>query len=117
MRALVFVVDSTDRYRLKEAADELKNLLDMKELGQVAMNEVKLLILANKQDLPNPVTVEEIKEAVGLDHLQNIDWHICRCTATTPNDPGLSEGFNWLSDNLRQVKKDGKEKKEKGKKK
>jgi len=44
----IFVLDSTDRDRLQDAREELWQMLKDPELGQAA-----LLILANKQDLPD----------------------------------------------------------------
>lgn len=46
-QGLIFVVDSSDRDRIDEARDELH-----KALNEVELEKVKVLILANKQDLP-----------------------------------------------------------------
>ncbi|VDL90868.1 unnamed protein product [Schistocephalus solidus] len=47
-QGLIFVVDSNDRERIGEAADELDKMLSEEEL-----RDAVLLVFANKQDLPN----------------------------------------------------------------
>ncbi|KAM3621210.1 uncharacterized protein V6R79_007958 [Siganus canaliculatus] len=46
---------------MKEAADELHQMLEEDELRGVA-----LLVFANKQDLPRAMSVSDITEALGL---------------------------------------------------
>lgn len=76
---LIFVVDSNDRDRISEAADELQRFLSEDEL-----QDVILLVLANKQDLPNAMSVEEVTEHLKLNSLRNRSWCkylLCRtCT-------------------------------------
>ena len=54
-----------------------------------------LLVLANKQDLPNAKPVSEITEALGLHKLRNRQWYIQATCAVTGD--GLYEGLDWLS--------------------
>merc|ERR1712003_594625 len=51
---LIFVVDSSDRERIEIAQEELKKTLDEDEIPDVAV-----LIMANKQDLPNSMSSAE----------------------------------------------------------
>ena len=53
--SLVFVVDSADKRRLKEAAEQLKSILVEEELANVP-----LLVFANKQDLLSAMEAEEV---------------------------------------------------------
>ena len=53
--SLVFVVDSADKRRLKEAAEQLKSILVEPELAGVP-----LLVFANKQDLLSAMEAEEV---------------------------------------------------------
>lgn len=53
--ALVFVIDSTDKKRLKECRLELDKLLN-----EQCLTGVTLLILANKIDLPGALNAEQI---------------------------------------------------------
>ena len=53
--ALIYVVDSSDRDRISDAKDELEKMLQEQEMENAA-----LLVLANKQDLPNAMTPAEV---------------------------------------------------------
>ena len=66
---LIFVVDSNDRERISEAADELQRFLSEDEL-----QDCVLLVLANKQDLPNALSVKEVTEKMRLNSLRNRNW-------------------------------------------
>merc|ERR1712061_189134 len=55
-----------------------------------------LLVLANKQDLPNAMSVAEITDKLELHTLRDRTWYIQACCATTGD--GLYEGFDWLSE-------------------
>lgn len=91
--ALVFVVDSNDRERADDAREELANMLREDELSQVP-----LLVFANKQDLPNAMTVAEVTDKLELHALRDRNWFIQGSTATTGD--GLYEGLDWLSNTL-----------------
>merc|ERR1719486_377502 len=54
-QGLIFVVDSNDRDRIGEAKDELNKMLAEDEL-----REAIVLVFANKQDLPNAMSVAEV---------------------------------------------------------
>ena len=87
---LIFVVDSSDRDRINDAKEELQRLL-----GEPEMENVVLLVLANKQDLPNAMSASEIMHALELQKMQNRKWFIQSTTA--PTGDGLYEGLDWLS--------------------
>ncbi|KAK4527817.1 hypothetical protein GAYE_SCF45G5748 [Galdieria yellowstonensis] len=91
-QALIFVVDSNDRERILEARDELRKMLAENE-----MRSAVLLIFANKQDLPNAMTVDEVIEKFGLNSL-NRKWKVQASCATSGQ--GLWEGLEWLSENI-----------------
>ena len=59
---IVWVVDSTDRHRLKDCREELEAVLKQERLAGAT-----LLIFANKQDLPGAMSCGEIRQALGLD--------------------------------------------------
>lgn len=94
-QGLIFVVDSNDRERIEEAKDELTKMLNEDEL-----RDAKLLVFANKQDLPNAMDLSEITEKLGLNNLRNKDWHTQKAVATAGD--GLYEGLDWLSAALSQ---------------
>jgi len=92
-QGLIFVVDSNDRERINEAHEELNKMLNEDELREAAV-----LIFANKQDLPNAMSVAEITDKLGLHSLRSRKWYI-QSTCATSGD-GLYEGLDWLSNVL-----------------
>uniref|UniRef100_UPI0037E79B12 ADP-ribosylation factor 4-like n=1 Tax=Semicossyphus pulcher TaxID=241346 RepID=UPI0037E79B12 len=92
-QGLIFVVDSNDRERVREAAEELTKML-----GEDELRDAALLVFANKQDLPNALNLNEITEKLGLTVLRNKTWHVEAACAT--QGTGLYEGLDWLSQEL-----------------
>ena len=97
--ALVYVIDSADTVRIKEAGAELESLLGEKDLSGIP-----LLIYANKQDLVQALPPETIVNLLKINHISSRKWTIIACSASTPNDEGLQEGLNWLVENLNTKK-------------
>jgi signal recognition particle receptor subunit beta len=57
------------------------------------------LILANKQDLPNRMNVDELRDKLNLNKLDgNTKWHLQPTSAI--HNEGIYEGFKWLEDSL-----------------
>jgi ADP-ribosylation factor protein 1 len=88
-QGLILVVDSNDCERIDDAIIELD-----KVAMEGQLRDACLLVLANKQDAPNAMTVPEITERLGLHQLRRRAWHI-RGTCATSGD-GLLEGLDWL---------------------
>ncbi|GMI88265.1 ADP-ribosylation factor B1A [Hibiscus trionum] len=93
VQALIFVVDSSDRERISEARKELHWALADNELADAAV-----LVLANKQDLPNAMSSPETADKLGLHCLGQRPWFIQNASAYTGH--GLYEGLHWLSENI-----------------
>ncbi|KAL2241639.1 UNVERIFIED_CONTAM: ADP-ribosylation factor 1 [Sesamum indicum] len=68
-QGLIFVVDSNDRERITEARDELHRMLNEEDL-----RDATVLVFANKQDLPNAMTVPEVTDKLGLHSLRLRRW-------------------------------------------
>jgi ADP-ribosylation factor protein 1 len=103
-QGIIFVVDSNDRTRIDQAEDcdtsakeELHRMLAEDELRGAA-----LLVLANKQDLPHAMTVNEVSERLGLNKLKNRKWYVQGTCASTGD--GLYEGLDWLCNALKKSK-------------
>ena len=96
--AVIYVVDSNDRERIQEANSELNKMLQEDDL-----RNSDLLVFANKQDLPNALSVAEITDKLGLHNLKSRQWYIQAACATTGD--GLYEGLDWLSATLAKRKK------------
>jgi ADP-ribosylation factor protein 1 len=92
-QGIIFVVDSNDRERIGEAREELDKMLNEDEL-----RDAVLLVFANKQDLPNAMSVAEVTDKLGLHALRNRKWYI-QATCATSGD-GLYEGLDWMSSTL-----------------
>ncbi|XP_014826531.1 ADP-ribosylation factor 1-like [Poecilia latipinna] len=91
-QGLIFVIDSSDSERIKEAADELHRQLEEDEL-----RDVPVLVFANKQDLPRAMPVGDITEALSLSGVQQ-PWFVQSSCAVS--GAGLVEGLDWLSDQI-----------------
>ena len=87
----MFVVDSADKVRLKEAKKELLNIN-----SEAGLENVPLLVLANKQDVEDCMSEEELSEALGLAAMpkQNMGMHACSAKAGV----GVWEGIAKLSE-------------------
>ena len=68
-------MDSNDRERLDELKDELWRVLREDEL-----KDCIVMIMANKQDLPNALSVEEITDKLELHKIKDRNW--CKCLHT-----------------------------------
>ena len=95
---LIFVVDSNDRDRIEDAAEELKRMLNEEEL-----KDTVVLVMANKQDLNGAMSPNEITEKLGLSQLKGRQWLVQGTSATTGQ--GLNEGMDWLVGALSNKKK------------
>ena len=96
-QAVIFVVDSNDQSRLKEARDELWKVLESPELTAAV-----ILVFANKQDLPNALTSDDVMKGLELEKIQSHPWHVQAACATDGN--GLDEGFDWLAGKIQEKK-------------
>eukprot|EP01084_Bolivina_argentea_P147999 258852_1 len=107
-QALVFVIDSNDRERL-DGGDDNGYFSDtnVKEtihwlMCEEELKNAHLLIYANKQDLKNAMSVDEIKKILELDKLRDRKWNIVGSCATTGD--GLYDGLDWLQTTLNNEK-------------
>ena len=60
------MLDSNDRDRISECKDELWRLL-----GEEELVDATILVLANKQDLPSAMSVEEVAERLEIEKVKN----------------------------------------------
>jgi ADP-ribosylation factor 6 len=90
---LIFVVDSADRHRIGEAAEELMRIVSDRE-----MRTALILVIANKQDLPGAMKPYEVQEKLGLARLEaDRTWYVQPACANSGE--GLYEGLSWLTTN------------------
>jgi len=94
--AVIFVIDSNDPDRLEEAREEMTQVMS----NDLLRNAV-LLVLANKQDLPQARTPASLISDLGLNtNLRHRNWHVQGTNAYT--GAGLYEGLDWLADTLKK---------------
>ena len=96
-QGLIFVVDSADRERIEEAKTELHKLLGEEQLANVV-----LLVLANKQDMPDAMAASDVREMLGLGSMRERPWFVQSSCAV--KGKGLYEGLDWLASQIRARK-------------
>ncbi|KAL3900406.1 MAG: hypothetical protein SGCHY_001359 [Lobulomycetales sp.] len=93
---LIFVIDSADREdRLLDCKAELDALLQEERLAGAS-----LLILANKQDLPAALPLEQISERLQLDKIKTHHCHVMACSAVSQTGKDLLAGIDWIVDDI-----------------
>jgi len=92
-QGLIFVVDSNDKDRIEEAAEELKKMLNEDEL-----KDCTVLVMANKQDLNTALSPNEITQKLELQGLKGRKWLVQGTSAVTGQ--GLKEGLDWMANEL-----------------
>lgn len=94
--ALMWIVDSTDEERMELAREELHKLLADPELA-----DAKLLVFANKQDMPHALTPSQVAERMALYSLpRSREWYIQGASAKRGD--GLYEGLDWICGALKK---------------
>lgn len=91
--AVIFVVDSTDKMYIRESEIELHKLLEAEELKNCVF-----LVFANKQDLPDAMSVAVLTEELKLDTIKDRKWHIQEASAC--QGFGLYEGLDFILNEL-----------------
>jgi len=91
--ALIWIVDAADPDRFELSCEEMKKVLSAPEL-----DEAKLLVFANKMDLPGAASPDQIARALELHSLRQREWFVQPCTATKGD--GIYEGMDRLCDML-----------------
>uniref|UniRef100_A0A6B2LLU4 ADP-ribosylation factor n=1 Tax=Arcella intermedia TaxID=1963864 RepID=A0A6B2LLU4_9EUKA len=94
--SIIYVVDSNERNRLQEAKNELHTILREEHL-----RNIPILVFANKQDLPQALSVNEVTSGLELNQIKGRQWLIQACCATSGD--GLYEGLDWLSSVLKSA--------------
>ncbi|KAJ8913852.1 hypothetical protein NQ315_003761 [Exocentrus adspersus] len=95
--AIIYIVDSSDRDRI----DESKEIFD-KMIASESLQGIPLLVLANKQDIPECMGVREVKPIFNKNaHLiGKRDCMVMPVSALTGE--GVDEGIRWLVDCIKR---------------
>eukprot|EP01098_Paradermamoeba_levis_P013111 TRINITY_DN5892_c0_g6_i2.p1 TRINITY_DN5892_c0_g6~~TRINITY_DN5892_c0_g6_i2.p1 ORF type:complete len:181 (-),score=65.00 TRINITY_DN5892_c0_g6_i2:54-596(-) len=97
---IVYVLDSSNPQKLDEGIQQLKMILGEHEL----QNSI-LLVLANKQDIPNSADPEEIKQRLQPFVGEKRVWAVYPATTKVPGGEYVLKAFWWLSKAIREKKK------------
>ena len=89
VNAIVFVVDAADHDKFEAAKTELHNLLQKPQL-----QHIPLLVLGNKNDLPNAYTVEEVIDKLNLKTIVNRD--VACYSISAKNQVNIDITLQWL---------------------
>ncbi|NXC66087.1 ARL14 protein, partial [Anhinga anhinga] len=88
---LLYVVDSSDKWRLEESRREFELILKNDFL-----RNIPVVVLANKQDLPGALNAEEITRRFHMKkYCSNRNWYVQPCCALTGE--GVSEALQRLT--------------------
>ena len=87
--AIVFIVDIADGEKLSQCRDELHALME-----QPSLKEIPLLVLGNKTDLPQIISVDELIEALDLKQINRRE--VCCYGISAKEETNLDAVINWL---------------------
>ncbi|KAF2747072.1 ADP-ribosylation factor family protein [Sporormia fimetaria CBS 119925] len=89
VNAMVFIVDSADKDALPVAREELKLLLE-----KPALEGIPLLVLGNKSDLPDKLSVDELIDALNLKSISHREVSCYGISAK--EETNLDAVLQWL---------------------
>lgn len=89
---VIFVVDCCDRARLDKARDEVQKMM-----AEANLRDAKLVVFANKQDMPGAMPASAVVEALELRNLKQ-EWYVQPTCAI--DGKGLYEGLDWLAKHI-----------------
>lgn len=88
---VIYCVDSNDRDRIQESKKSFDAMISNENLC-----DIPLLVLANKQDLPECMGVREVKP-IFQDNVEHIGSRECMVLPTSGlTGDGVAEGIEWL---------------------
>ncbi|GMT20257.1 hypothetical protein PFISCL1PPCAC_11554, partial [Pristionchus fissidentatus] len=92
---IMFVVDSTDKLRMSVARDELWMIIDHKDC-----RKVPILIMANKSDKPEAMTLDEVSLHLGM---CIAEFGRISITLNSPlSGNGIPQSLEWLSKSVKE---------------
>jgi len=89
--AVIYIIDSSDRDRLRESKEAFDKMVTSE-----CLFGVPLLVLANKQDVPDSLTVSEVK-SVFNESAHKIGRRDCLVLPVSAlKGDGVNEGIQWV---------------------
>jgi len=89
VNAILFVVDAADVEKFEEAASQLHELL-----SKPPLSTIPLLVLGNKNDLPEAIGVDEIVEKLNLKSIT--EREVCCYSISAKNQVNIDITLEWL---------------------
>ncbi|XP_057335689.1 uncharacterized protein LOC130674387 [Microplitis mediator] len=100
---LLFMVDASDANQLSQAVLSLKEIL-----GDNRMDNVPILVIANKQDVPDALKADQIKRALDLHsispHKHKVEVITCQTKPLPDLEPGVNE-YSYYHPSMINVRK------------
>jgi len=89
VNAIVYVVDAADSEKFNLSIKELNELLQKPTLAGIP-----LLVLGNKNDLPEAISAEELTERFGLKDIEGRE--VCCYSISAKNNVAIDVTLQWL---------------------
>jgi ADP-ribosylation factor-like protein 8 len=87
--AIVFVLDASDQAKLSSAKTELYSLIE-----KPVLKGIPLLVLANKNDLQEAISVDEVIETLSLRSIT--DREVACYSISAKNSNNIDKVLEWL---------------------
>ena len=95
--SVIYMVDSSDKERLEESKQAFEKMITSESL-----DGVPLLLLANKQDLKDCMSVSDVKEQFK-DQAHKIGHRNCHVMGVSAlQGDGVDEGIEWVVQNVKR---------------
>lgn len=89
VQAIVYVVDAADQDSMDSAARELAALVE-----KPSLLSIPLLVLGNKNDLPDALNTQELIDRLGLKGIK--DREVCVYSISCKSQHNIDITFDWL---------------------
>jgi len=90
---IIYVIDSSDHESIQACNDQIESLLENDEI-----RHIPIIIIANKQDLPEAMKASEISEKMRLQQVDDRQIQLFCASARTKFK--IDEIIEWMVDNL-----------------
>ncbi len=92
--AMIYVIDSNDIDRIEDVIEDFQYLV-----SEDYIKDIPILVLANKQDLENSLTPNQITDLLKIGNLVSKPWLVQGTSFI--KEKGIDEGFKWLSTQIK----------------
>jgi len=94
VNAIIYMVDSADKDKISEAAEQLHKLFENQAGNYGTLKGIPLLVLGNKNDLENTLTKEQLQEQLRLDGIESREVAIY--SISCKNQTNLDTTISWM---------------------